>query len=273
MDLFNTIICSFFDLVCLPFADLHPLWGLTTLSVLTGIIMLLVFRVTSDQAAIRNVKKRIKAHFLEIRLFKDDLGLMLEAQKNVLKHNLTYMRHSLKPMLFLLVPVVLIMIHLSLWFDSSPLKKGETAIVKLKFREEAPFNADVSLRVPEGVLLETPPVRIQAEREICWRIKALEKGTYQLEVMLNPGKVTKALVVSDQLARLSAKRVSKNIFQRALYPGEKSLPKNTGIEFIEIKYPSISYHVFGWNIHWLVIFFVVSIAAGFLLKRLFNVEI
>jgi len=197
----------------------------------------------------------------------------MEAQKNILRHNLTYMKYSLKPMLFLIVPVVLLMIQLSLWFDRYPLDTGESAVVKLKFKGQALFNENVVLRVPEGITIETPPLRIQEEKAIYWRIKALSKGTYNLEFLLNPDTLTKTLVVDDRLARLSIKRVSSNLFQQLLYPAEKSFSRNSGSDYIEIKYPSISYHFLGWQIHWLVIFFVVSILTGFLLKKFFKVEI
>jgi len=273
MNTFNHLISSLFDLAVSPFSSFHPLVGLVVLSILTGIMMLIIFRYTSNQEAIRRTKNRIKAHFLEIRLYKDDLGAMMEAQKNILRHNLTYMKHSLKPMLFLMLPVVLIMIQMNLWFDRCPLKAGESAIVKIEFQNQDSFNENVGLKAPEGITVETPPLRIQEEKAIYWRIKALSKGRYDLEFLLKPDILTKNLVVDDRLSRLSIKRVSSNLFHQFLYPAEKSFSKNSGIDHIEIRYPSVSYHIFGWQIHWLVIFFVVSILTGFLLKRFFRIEI
>jgi uncharacterized membrane protein (DUF106 family) len=273
MDVFNHLICVFFDVVCAPLKHLHPLWGLLALSVVTGVVMLLIFRLTSNQKGIQKVKSRIKAHFFEIRLFNDDLGLMLEAQKNILKANLTYMKYSLKPMLFLIIPVVLIMIQLSVRFDRHALNVGESAIVKLAFKDSASFDENVILKVPEGVEIETPPLRMREEKEVDWRIKADRQGTFELEFGLSSGVTTKQLVVDNKVARLSAKRVSKSLLQQLLYPAEKSIPDYVGIDYIEITYPAITYTVFGWSIHWLVIFFAVSIVAGFMLKGFFRVEI
>ena len=114
---------------------------------------------------------------------------------------------------------------------------------------------------------------MREEKEIDWRIKAERQGTFDLEFELNPGIVTKRLVVDDKVTRLSVKRVSASLLQQLLYPAEKSIPEDVGIDYIEITYPAIAYSVFGWGIHWLVIFFVVSIAAGFMLKGFFRVEI
>jgi len=273
MDVVNHLICTFFDVLCAPFKYLHPWWGLLALSIFTGLVMLLIFRVASNQAGIQKVKNRIKAHFFEIRLFNDDLGLMLEAQRNILRANLTYLKYSLKPMLFLMVPVVLIMIQLSVRFDRHALQVGESAMVKLKFKNAAAYDEDALLTVPEGVKIETPPLRIREGMEIDWRIKAEGQGIFDLAFALNPGVVTKRLAVNDALTRLSVKRVSTNFLQQLLYPAERSIPEDAGLEYIEITYPPIAYTVLGWRIHWLVIFFVVSIAIGFMLKGFFKVEI
>jgi len=273
MDALNHLICAFFDVLCVPFKHLHPWWGLLALSLLTGLIMLLIFRLTSNQEGIQQVKNRIKAHFFEIRLFKDDLGLMLEAQKNILKANFRYMKYSLKPMLFLIVPVVLIMIQLSVRFDRQALKVGESAIVKLKFKDSAPFEENAVLEAPEGVTIETPSLRMRQGKEIDWKIKAERQGIFELMFALNYGMVTKRLAVNGTLTRLSVRRVSKDFLQQVLYPAEESIPEDAGVEYIEITYPPIAYTVFGLRIHWLVIFFVVSIVTGFMLKGFVKVEI
>ncbi len=273
MDSFNHIITSIFDALCAPFASLHPAWGLSALSVLTGVAMLIIFRFTSNQEGIRRIKNRIKAYFLEARLYNDDLGLVFAAQKNILKNTLAYMRYSLTPMLFLIIPVVLIMIQLSLWFDRHPLHAGDSAMVTVTYGDHESFNEGVVLHAPEGIEIETPPVRIPEKREVVWRVKARENGSFDLTFSNNPDVVTKRVTVSDGLKRLSVRRVAPGLYQQLLHPAETSIPPATGIESIEISYPFITYSFLGWSIHWLVIFFVVSIAAGFLLKGIFGVEV
>src|SRR5919108_4002002 len=121
MGYFNLYLSRFFDLLLNPFQYLDPLWPLLIFSFVTGIIMLVIYRYTSNQKGIKETKDRIKAYLLEIRLFKDDLGILLSAQKNILRHNLTYMKHAVKPMLFMIIPVLLILIQLEGWFGRKPL--------------------------------------------------------------------------------------------------------------------------------------------------------
>jgi hypothetical protein len=45
------------------------------------------------------------------------------------------------------------------------------------------------------------------------------------------------------------------------------------VRAIQIDYPARELHLFGLNIHWLLAFFIVSIAAGFALKGVFGIDV
>src|SRR4030067_3637841 len=122
MWLLNNILNKTFDFFFSPFRALNPLWGLCVISLLTGVLMLIIFRYTSNQEGIKKAKDKIKAYLFEIRLYKDDMGLMLQAQKNLLKYNFIYMKYSVIPMLVMMIPVVLVLIQLNFRFGYSPLK-------------------------------------------------------------------------------------------------------------------------------------------------------
>ena len=84
MTTFLTLVNQLFDLIFFPFRSLNPMVGLTVVSFLTGILMVLVFRTTSNQAGIKQVKERIKAHLLAIRLFQDQLDVVLRTHARIL---------------------------------------------------------------------------------------------------------------------------------------------------------------------------------------------
>ena len=178
MSYLNLYLSRFFDLLMWPFQSLDPLWSLALFSLVTGIIMLLIFRYTSDQKGIKETKDLIKAYLLEIRLFKDDLRIQLSAQKNILRHNMTYMKHALKPMLFMIIPVVVILIQLDGWFGYRPLKPGESAIVSVKLSgNDRKALSDLTVDADNGLTVETPPLRIPMENEVDWRIRAMSPGS------------------------------------------------------------------------------------------------
>ncbi len=274
MWLLNNILNKIFDAFFSPFRALNPLWGLSIISFITGIIMLIIFRYTSNQEGIKEAKEKIKAHLLEVRLFKDDMGLMLNAQKNILKHNFTYMKYSVMPMLVMMIPVVLILIHLNFRFGYSPLKPGDDAIVVLNMNKGIDVNGtEAKIIAPAGIEVETPILRINEKKEVDWRIKAKKPGDFDLEFQIGGEKFHKNISVTDKLTMLSTKRVASGFFDLIFNPAEKPLDQNSVVESIEIKYPPTDLKVFGYKIHWLIIFFVLSIVFGFAFKGVFGVQV
>lgn len=245
------------------------------ISLLTGLFMLLVFRFTSNQEGIREVKDKIKAHLLELRLFKDSFSVSIRAQGNILRYNLKYIGYSAKPMLIMIVPLILIITQLNLWFGYQSLSPGQRVIVKVKLKEGInPLGIKLSIASSQGLEIETPPLRIEEEREIDWRLRADEEGTMDLVVIIDGERQSKELAISQKsLCRLSPSRVSKGILAQLLSPGEPPLPSDSPIEAIEVGYPSKNMNLLGWHIHWLIVYFALSIIFGFSLKGLFKVEI
>ena len=88
-----------FDLVFLPFLSLDPMWGLTVVSLLVGVLMLWIFGKVSDQNAIGLIRDRIRGNLIGIRLFGDDLGMLFRLQGTIFRQTLTYLRYAMMPML------------------------------------------------------------------------------------------------------------------------------------------------------------------------------
>ncbi len=258
----------------LPFSNLSPLWGLLTVSIVTGVIMVLIFKHTSNQAAIRNTKDKISAYFLEVRLFKDDLGLMLEAQKKILRSTLTYMRYSVTPMFVMIVPVVLIMAQLGIRYSHRPLKPGESAVVKLKLAgARSVEDVPVLVENADGLQVETPLLRISGKREIDFRIRALTQGEHVLSVQVEDEYVRIPVMAAGTIQRVYPVRRHSSLTETLLSPGQSPLPENSRLEETGINYPAHAIKVLGFNANWLVIFFVGSIIAGYLLKGVFKVDL
>jgi uncharacterized membrane protein (DUF106 family) len=88
---------KFFGILFFPFQSLNPFWPLFFISVLTGVLMLLAFRYTSNQKEIKKEKQKIKAHLMEMRIFKDDLVILMSAFMKVLLCNAKYIKHLIGP--------------------------------------------------------------------------------------------------------------------------------------------------------------------------------
>src|SRR5262245_1939366 len=112
-----------------PLAALPDWLSVTFASVVCGALFLLAFKYTWRQHGIKQVKDDIEANLLSLKLFKDNAGLAVRAQGRILFAAFQLLMYSLVPMLVMLVPVLLILGQLALWYQDRPLQVGEDAIV------------------------------------------------------------------------------------------------------------------------------------------------
>lgn len=271
----NLVIGWAVDAALWPFRGLSPWAGMVAVSLLTAVLMLTVFRLVSDQAAVRRAKDRIKAHLLETRLYKDSLRTTLKAQAGILKANLAYMAANLKPLAVMIVPLVLILARLGVWYDRAPLRPGEQTLVKIGLIESAdPLSLDLAIEAPPAVEVTSPPVRVPDEREVVWRIRAREEGRGSIVVRAGGRSLEKSVTVGGgRLVPVSPIAQRGSIAKRVLYPGEPPLPGGTPVRAIEVLYPEARLVAFGAGVHWLAAYLVLSVAFGFALKGVFKVEI
>jgi len=132
----STILNSFFGFLFFPFKTVAPIWGMLFISFVSGIVMLLIFKVTSDQSGIKTAKNKVRGHFLAIRLYRDDLGLMFGTVKSLFVSNFLYLKKAFRPMLFLMIPVGIILIHIAGRYENRPLQVGETTVLSLRLNDE-----------------------------------------------------------------------------------------------------------------------------------------
>jgi len=275
MSVVNLLLNGLFDALFYPFRTLNAWWGMMYISLLTGLLMLAVFRLTSNQAGIRAAKDRIKAHLLEMRLFKDNLRVSLGAQRQILAANWRYLRYSVKPLLVMIVPLVLILIQLNFWLGYEPLAAGEPAILKVRLEDGVDLlKTEVSLEAPPSVRVETPPLRIAGENEIDWRIRPQGAGLTGLTIAVSGARYEKSVRVGGAaLSRLSPVRIQGRFPDTLLYPGESALPSGGPVKSIELVYAARRLPFLGLRLHWLVAYFALSVVLGLALKRPFKVEI
>ena len=267
-----------FDLIVLPFRGMPPIVGLTVISLLVSVGMLIGFRAVSDQDALDAVKRRIHAGVYEIRLYKDDLRTIFAAQFGILRETMTYFRLSMVPMLWMMVPIVIIVSQLQSQYGYESLEPGQAVLVKVELTEEAAERvaatdgAGVSLEVPDGVRLETPLVWIPSLREAAWRIAAERPGEYELVVRIGEETLTKSVRVAGTTVLRSPVRPS-SLLDQLIYPAEAPLPRGSNAEAIRVGYVDAEINMFGWHTHWIIAFFILTMVFAFALAKPLGVKI
>lgn len=254
---------------------MNPWVAMIVVSLLTALLMLLVYRYTSNQKGIKKVKNKIKAHLLEIRLFKDSMSISLKAQGKILLANFRYIALNFKPLLVMIIPIILIIIQLNFWFGYDSLKQGQATLLKVKLEDGYnPLQQNIALDPSSDIKIETDPLRIEEDYEVNWRISPQSKGNHDLNVVIGSHSITKSFASELRaLSRISPIRYNHNFINNLLYPMERPIPKDLPVKSIEVIYPVRYLNLFGLNIHWLIAFFALSIIFGFAFKGVMKVEI
>src|SRR5262249_7497589 len=155
-------------------------------AVATGIVMLAIFKYTSNQRAIKRVRRGIRANLLTARLFRDSPAVGFRAQGRVLLGALRLLLLAIVPILVMIVPCVLLLAQMGLWYQAKPLPVGEETVVTMKLGGEVGSAMPlVELMPTEAVEDLSGPVRITSQREVCWNIRTREAGYHRLLFRVN----------------------------------------------------------------------------------------
>ena len=263
-----------FRAVIEPLGRASPALALLAVSLFTAIVMLLIFRATSNQQAIRQTKGRIKAHLLEILLYNDNLGMVFRAQGSVLLYSFKYLGHAMVPMAAIVVPLGLIVTQSSHFFQSKPPAPHDSVQVTATLTRWVPEVAEaVSIGMPDGLVLETPALRIPEKKQVVWRIAARESGDFDITINTPAGSFTKQLIVADSYRWLSRARVRPTLARAFLHAAEPPLDRGASLDSIEVEYAPARIEIGFIRAHWLVHFLVFSMLFALMVKPVLKVEI
>jgi hypothetical protein len=252
----------------LAFISALPGWlSAAIVAVASGIGLLLVFKQTSNQRAIKRTRHQIRANLLSVKLFFDSPMIGFQGQLSALVGALTLLVLAVVPILVMLVPVTLLLGQLALWYQARPLKNGEDTIITLKLHGDrtAPWPS-VKFDPQDAVEVTHGPVRVISQREICWSLRAKQNGLHTLTFHVDGYTVEKELVVGDGFMRVSQRRPDWDWSDVMLHPAEPPFPSGSLVRSIDIQYPARSDT-------WVYSWFIVSFISGFLFRGVFKVNL
>lgn len=256
----------------LPIASNHALLFLLVLSVLTGLVMIVLFGRLSDQKAVRYAKDQLRAQLLAVRLFQDQPQVVVRAYGRILTGTGRYLRVSFKPLVIIIVPMIVLLIYGDRYLGSLPFQTNQPILFKAQLDQPGALD-DVALRLPPGLSESAPALHIAGDNEVDWRLVASADGNYTVQLLARGRQVDKTVVVSSNLAHLSECRMRGHLWRRLLDCAEPALPASSPVRLLAVNYPARDFDLGPWTTNWLVIYFVVSLAAAVLFKFILGIEI
>jgi hypothetical protein len=249
-----------------------PLLLVLALSIIIGLLMVTMFRYTSNQKAIRITKDHLKAHLLAVRLFQDQIQVVLVSYWRMVRSTGSYLRLAFMPLLYVSVPLILLMVQVDRYLGFTPIEVGQPFLVKAQVAEGSVLD-QVSLQLPPGLSLTAPAVHVPARNEIIWRVVAETAGRRVLDVETGNQSLSKSVEVCSGVERISPVRLAHKWWERMFVSAEPALPGDSPIQSIAVNYPerTIAFASLEWN--WIWLFFVLSLIFGFLFKTILRIEI
>lgn len=234
--------------------------------------MVILFGYTSDQKAIGVAKDQLKAHLLAVRLYRDQIPVVMGSYGKILRGTGHYLKLAFKPLLYVIIPISLLIAQVDRYLSATPIPQQAPFLLTVRMAGSTGLN-DLTLDLPPEIVMTAPPVHVPAENEIVWRLIGLRKGKYKVKIAAEGISATKAVCVGNGLPRISPVRLRGHFWERMLLSAEAALPADSVIESISINYPDRRIEVAGYGMNWIWVFFILSMAAGFVFKALLGIQI
>ena len=260
--------------ILLCWSPFVPAWlSLALISAVLGVLLMLLYKHTSNQKAIARTRDQIKANMLALKLFKDELPVTFKTQARLFLGGIHLLFLSL-PALAIMAPLVIVVLfHLAAYYQQRPLRPGETAVLTVGLTASATADLDrVHIADLPGARVIVGPVHIVSRNEVAWEIQAEQPGRHTINLNIAGQNVTKQLVIGQGPRKIAPYRPGQRWTSILEHPAEKPLGPADPARFIQLAYPANT----GWATgadHWVVTFFILSVvvalaAKGFLKVRL-----
>lgn len=170
-------------------------WALVILVVVINLIITTIYKYTTDQSLMKDLKDELKAFQKQIKELKSHPGEALKVQKKMMQTNSKYMMHSMKPMLYTFLPIILFFGWMNAHLAYLPLMPSEEFSITMEFNEGVGGN--VILTLPDEGIKSINGLNqaIQAEKA-TWVLKG-EMGEYLLTYNFNNNDYSNEILISN----------------------------------------------------------------------------
>ncbi|MBS3135352.1 DUF106 domain-containing protein [Candidatus Woesearchaeota archaeon] len=250
------------DPVLGPLLLIDPLLSMFLISLGVSLLMVLIYKFTTNQELMKRLKEEMKAMQKKVRELKNNPDEMMKANKAMMDSNMKYMKQSFKSTLFTMIPLLLIFGWMAANFSYEPIGPGEQFSITLLFNKNA--SGQAKAEVPAGISIIG-----EAEKNITGRMATFtfkgEKGEY----------------TGTSSIKLSYKSAEPKIAETVEFKdvlitnGHKYLPKEKQVKNSDLSFISIDYKkrivLPGLNWGWLGTYILFSIVFSLVLRKAMKV--
>ncbi len=234
--------------------SMHPLIVILGFSILVTFISVLAYKFLTNQAEMKDMKKRQKDYRKLMKEHKKDTKKLAEIQKKQMEDSLKMMQHSFKPMIFTFLPIIILFGWLHANFAYDPLLPNEPFNITV-FADNG-FN--MTILPAEGIQILNSSI---IDGHTVHTVKG-EKGTYTMffEISGEEQKTQEFIITDKQKYKGPEFKFKSDIVKKVKISNSKMRPLGE------------SFNIGGWKPGWFVVYLVSAIVFNSILRKLLKIH-
>ena len=190
-----------------PFDWLGPFWGLTLLSILSGIGMLWVVGKTTPQKLVEKSRNKMDSAVYEIRLFLDSPKRVAISLGRLMGNSVLYVAFMLPAFVILALPLTLMYLGLETRHGMEPLPLDQPFVVTVELGDGVD-GRKVDATPSEHIEITAPPLYVASTQTVYFRAEARKVGTSSLTIDVGGRAVEKRIVTDPEAIQMAPDRAS-----------------------------------------------------------------
>jgi len=235
---------------------LPAFWAILLISAFITILVTVVYKYTTNQREMKQIKGDLKKYQKEMRETKDTKKLMV-IQKKALDLNMTYMKSSFKSTLYTFIPIIIIFAWLNMHIAFEPILPNTEFTITAQFGEGAKGNISM-MTTPDLTMINGNTQEIVDSKAI-WKVKG-DAGEYKLTFDYNTEEYTHSVLITTENTYVVPQKIIKDSKLKSIINGNKAVQP-----FGE------NFNLFGWHPGWLATYIILSIGLSALCRKLLDV--
>ncbi len=248
------------DALFKPLLGLDPLITIIGVSLAITIVSTLAAKYTTDQKRIKQLKERSNElrkdlRNKEIQEDKEKFAKLFSESNAI---NLEMMRNSMRPMLFTMLPILIVFAWLSGHLAYEPIQPGD--IINLTVFTIPEHSAPITLTAGSNIqILNSNSTKTPQNGQTNWLAKADRDGRYILKITSGTNFEEIPVLVTNLQEYESTSKEGKPPFQSITLNMKKLTPLG-------------NLSLFGWKPGWLAIYFITSIVFNIIFRKVMKVH-
>ncbi|MBI2651664.1 DUF106 domain-containing protein [Candidatus Woesearchaeota archaeon] len=236
-----------------PLLKLPTLLAVTLLSFLVSLMVTLIYKYTTDQSLMKQLKDEMKGYQKQIKELRKEPEKAMQVQKKAMQTNMKYMMNSMKSTLFSFLPIIIIFSWMNANFAYEPINPEKDFTATVTFADNA--QGIIELSVPEGIKINGNGTQEIKNGMAKWVLNGKE-GNYLLEYKFDGKTYAHEVLITK-----------KNEY---INPVKKIADAN--IKTIEIEHKAKKLlPLFRWKIGWLGTYIIFSIIFSIVVRKIIKV--